>query len=120
MVKYDRINNLVKEHGVKKAAICRKIGKSIYYLRDAEKNKIDIKVEDLQIIASMLQTSTEYLTGETDDPSPIKKDPAAQNGDTPDVLTEQERHFIQMTRQMPPIQRDSLLKFLESSVRNRL
>ena len=120
MVKYDRINNLARERGVKKAAICRKIGKSIYYLRDAEKNKIDIKIDDLQIIASMLQTSTAYLMGETDDPTQKKEIPIAQNSDTVDVLTEQERRFIQMTRQMPPIQRDSLLKFLESSVHNRL
>ena len=64
-------------------------------------------------IADYFGVPVESLTEE-------KENPAAQNSDTADVLTEQERHFIQMTRQMPPIQRDSLLKFLEFSVRNSL
>lgn len=74
MFRYDRMNLLAKEKGVKKAHLCRLLGKTQYYLRDAEKANTDIKGEALSIIAEALGTTPEYLTGESDDknPAPVR------------------------------------------------
>lgn len=73
MFSYDRMNQLFKETGIKKAHVCRLLGKSSYYLRDAEKIKTDISGDNLQIIADALGTTPEYLTGETNEKSPRDK-----------------------------------------------
>ncbi len=72
MFRYDRMNELAKEQGIKKAHLCRLMGKSQYYLRDAEKVKTDMSDENVQIIATALHTTPAYLRGETD----IKNQPA--------------------------------------------
>lgn len=68
MFRYDRLNALAQEKGIKKAHICRKLGRSAYYLRDAEKVNTDISDDQLAIIAEILRTTPAYLRGETDNP----------------------------------------------------
>ena len=66
-----------KEKGVKKAHICRKLGKNTYYLRDAEKTNIDINGDSLSLIAEILGTTPEYLSGETDEQTTSNYTPVA-------------------------------------------
>lgn len=66
MFRYDRLNELVKEKGIKKAHLCRQMGTSLYYLRDAEKGNADISEENVSIIADCLGVDPLYLTGESD------------------------------------------------------
>ena len=73
MFRYDRMNWLAKEKGVKKAHLCRLLGKTQYYLRDAEKANTDIKGDALEILAAALGTTPEYLTGESDEKEPAGK-----------------------------------------------
>ena len=68
MFRYDRMNELAKQKGVKKAHLCRLLGRSLYYLRDAEKAGTDINGIECSVIAEALWTTTAYLRGETDDP----------------------------------------------------
>lgn len=70
MFRYDRMNLLAKEKGIKKAHICRELGKSPYYLRDAENANTDIRGETLEKIAFLLGTTPDYLTGESDEKTP--------------------------------------------------
>ena len=77
MFRYDRMNALAQEKGIKKAHICRKLGKPVYYLRDVERNRSDIQGESLQIMADILGTTPEYLSGKTDEKEP----PAPKNED---------------------------------------
>lgn len=72
MFKYDRMNELIRIKGIKKAHICRELGRSPYYLRDAEKINAEISGDALLIMARILGTTPEYLTGDTDDPAPLK------------------------------------------------
>ena len=72
------MNALAQEKGIKKAHICRKLGKPVYYLRDVERNRSDIQGESLQIIADILGTTPEYLSGETDEKEP--PDPKNEDG----------------------------------------
>lgn len=66
MFRYDRLNELVVESGKTKAALSRKMGHSSRYLNDAKKQNTDIKGADLEILASELGTTPEYLSGQTD------------------------------------------------------
>ena len=71
------MNALAQEKGIKKAHICRKLGKPVYYLRDVERNRSDIQGESLRIMADILGTTPEYLSGKTDEKEP----PAPKNED---------------------------------------
>lgn len=42
MLNYDRLNDLIKKSGIKKAAICERLGRNYYYLRDAQKTNANI------------------------------------------------------------------------------
>jgi hypothetical protein len=53
----------IKETGKKKVYLCEKINKAPTYLRDAKKQKTNIKGVELQILADELGTTPEYLTG---------------------------------------------------------
>lgn len=109
MFRYDRFNELVKETGVKKSHICRRIEKSPYYLRDAEKNGIDIKGDSLDIIAAILGTSSAYLSGTSDEKKP-----------TPDVeggLGPLDRRLNELLAQATDDTKQAMIVLLEQSQR---
>lgn len=66
MFRYDRLEERIKETGKKKVYLCEKINKAPTYLRDAKKQKTNIKGVELQILADELGTTPEYLTGLSD------------------------------------------------------
>ena len=72
MFRYDRLEELIKESGKTKVYLCKKMNLGSTYLRDAKKQNTNIKGEPLRILAQELETTPEYLRGETDDPG-IKK-----------------------------------------------
>ena len=66
----ERIKKVAKEQGKSVAYICKLIDRPRYYLNDVAKAPGQgISDEDLRAIAIDLNTSVEYLRGETDDPS---------------------------------------------------
>ena len=71
---YNRMESMIAQSGKTKLHLCRAMGVSKTYLRDAKKQGTDISGEKLHILAAELNTTPEYLRGETDDPS-IKKAP---------------------------------------------
>ena len=66
MFRYDRLDELVKETGLKKNYLSTKIGHTGRYLNDAKKQNTDIKLAEVQVLAKELGTTAEYLRGETD------------------------------------------------------
>lgn len=76
MFRYDRLDQLIKETGKKKNYLSIKIGHSGRYLNDAKKQNTNIKVDEVEIIARELNTTSSYLLGLTD-----IKEPATQTGD---------------------------------------
>ena len=66
MFRYDRLDERIKETGKKKVYLCERLNRAPTYLRDAKKQNTNIKGEDLRILADELDTTPEYLTGETD------------------------------------------------------
>lgn len=112
--RYDRMNTLVQETGVSKSHICRKLGKSRYFLRDSEKNNTDIQGECLQIIADALGTTPEYLSGETDEKNP----PAPKSESGRNQADELEERFMNAARRLPLPQKIALVEILEAAVGN--
>ena len=73
----DRVLQLAKEKGISQAFICGKLGLRRTYLSDVRLGKDSLSNERLSMIADILNTTPEYLKGETD----IKENPTARNGD---------------------------------------
>lgn len=89
----DRIKALAKEKGITLAFICSRLGVRRQYFSDVQAGKSSISEERLKIVADILDTTPEYLRGETD-----KKE-------KPDVnieLSEQEKHLIEIIRTLSP------------------
>lgn len=82
MFRYDRLEERIRATGKKKVYLCEKIKKAPTYLRDAKKQNTNIKGVDLQILADELNTTPEYLTGESD-----KKEKSTVNDDGLDKET---------------------------------
>lgn len=66
MFRYDRLDELVAETGKKKNYLSTRMGHSGRYLNDAKKQNIQIKLQDVEILAAELGTTPAYLNGETD------------------------------------------------------
>lgn len=69
----DRITNLAKKKGITQAFISSKIGVHRNWLSCVRRDNVKISDERIAIIADILGTTTAYLKGETDDPSPDNK-----------------------------------------------
>lgn len=62
----DRVLQLAKEKGISQAFICGKLGLRRTYLSDVRLGKDSLPNDRLAIIADILDTTPEYLKGETD------------------------------------------------------
>ena len=65
-VNFDKMNSLAKENGLKMAYFCDLLGKSRHFITDVKNGKSYFTKDQLQIIADKLNTTTEYLTDQTD------------------------------------------------------
>ncbi len=68
MVNVSKIKFLAKASGIKLKFICSSLGFSEAYLSDVQKGKVKMSEENIRKVASMLDTSYEYLTDQADDP----------------------------------------------------
>lgn len=84
MCTYNRINEMRKKKGITWKFLNENIPGKVYSSRMTElKNgKTALSGEQLIVVAKILETSTDYLLGNTDDPSPAgqKESPAADSG----------------------------------------
>lgn len=112
----DRITNLAKEKGITQAFISSKIGVHRNWLSCVRRDNVKISDERIAIIADILGTTTAYLKGETDDPSPDnKKSPS----EVDELLSDPEiSAMLELYRSWSPSERrraTSLLKALKES-----
>ena len=63
---YSRFEALIRETGVTKASIARRIGRTPTVCQDWKAGKSEPNDEQLQIVAAALGTTPAYLTGATD------------------------------------------------------
>ena len=88
----DKINNIIerikamaKQQGITQTFLCKQIGKRATYLNEVKLGKDRIHDNEIEVIASILNTTPAYLRGETDDPAQEVK-----NKETPITPTVQE------------------------------
>lgn len=72
---YDKLESMAKEKGISKTFLCQLVGRERYYLRDCKKNSFSPPVSHIESWANALDTTVDYLTDKTEDPSPKKKEP---------------------------------------------
>ena len=109
MVNINKIKALSKEKGVKQGYLCEKLGKHFTYLNDIAKGKTSMSLESIEQIADILETTVEYLTDETDDPSPKEKEPVT-------ALDEVESAVIEILRGMTVQEKLELIEYLKGKM----
>ena len=68
---YDRLDNLLKKNRTTRKYLCLSAGHADNYIRGFEKRGKEPPREFVKYCADKLGTTTAYLYGETDDPSPV-------------------------------------------------
>lgn len=112
MFRYDRLDELLKSTGKKKTYLSQKIGHAGRYLNDAKKQNTDIKINEVEILAGELGTTSEYLRGETD----VKEKPAPQ---LESELTEKQREVLRLYDSAPPTTQEVMLALLRAAEADR-
>lgn len=101
LFRYDRLEALIAESGKTKVSLCGKIKKCPTYLRDAKKQNTDIKGKTLEILAFELNTTPEYLSGETDEKKPTTQ--------TDGELSEKDMRILKWFRSLPEEKQKAIL-----------
>lgn len=57
-----------KEKGVSASFLCRSVGRDTSYIASIKKHPFEVSSETMKTWANALETTVEYLCGETDDP----------------------------------------------------
>jgi transcriptional regulator with XRE-family HTH domain len=106
MCNIDRIKNLARQKGVKIKYICAQLGLAETYLSNVKNGKDRMTQDRLEQIADILGTTIEYLTDQTDDPSPKEKDPIQ-------ALDEVESAVVEILRGMTVQEKLDLIEYLK-------
>lgn len=96
----DKILNILKEKGISQAFVCGKLGLRRSYLADVRIGKDNLSDDRLAVIADILNTTPEYLKGETD----IKEKPATEVG------SERNKELLELLEQLSEDQRQMLIR----------
>ena len=99
----DSVLHLAKEKGISQAFICNKLGLSRNYLAEVKKGKTSLTDDRLAVIADILNTTPEYLKGETD----TKEKPA---GESTDGLSDYDARLLDWFHSLPPEKRQAILE----------
>lgn len=111
MLPYDRIVSRCEETGITKAFLNKLIGGYRGKLTELGNGKTTLTELELSKIANALRTSTDYLLGKTDDPTPPgeKEKPPAQG----EGLSEVKKELIQKILDRPDSDAEFLLQYIE-------
>lgn len=99
---YTRFEELVDELGIKKTFVAEKLGKSPSICQDWKRGKSQPSATQLQIVAEILDTTPEYLTGETD-----KKEKPVPKED------ELDRVLISLLKELTPEEAAKAVSFVQ-------
>lgn len=103
----NRIKALSKERGTSLTFMYKQIGLPSGYLRDVKDNKTSLTDSRLLAIADFLNTTPEYLKGETD----IKEKAAPISGND---FSERDIQLLNIFKQLPVEEQDLLLKMFRA------
>ena len=110
-VNVDRIKALAKTQGLTMTYLCSLFGKRATFLSDVRLGKDHIDENELSIIADKLNTTVEYLTGQTDDPTrpEEKKEPGA-------ITDAEQAELDAMFLQLSPERQDWVLRLMSMAI----
>lgn len=91
-----RLESLAKINGISKTHLCSLVGRPKYYLNDIRNKGTQVPDDYVAVWADALNTTPEYLKGETD----IKEKPASESADGLD------KEFSDLIKQLSPEQRE--------------
>lgn len=94
-----RILELAKSKGISQTFICNKLGHANNYLLEIKKGKNRLTDDNISIIADILNTTPEYLKGETD----IKEKPADL------VVSGKDKELLDLIEKLTEEQRQMLI-----------
>lgn len=103
MVYVDRIMELAKTQGIKLSYLAGLFGLGRTYFQDVKKRNADIPEDRLIVIAEKLNTTPEYLKGETDQ----KEKPATETGSG---LSDYDSRVLAWFYSLPPEKRKAILE----------
>lgn len=83
---YDRLDNLLKKNRTTRKYLCLSAGHADNYIRGFEKRGKEPPREFVKYCADQLGTTTAYLYGDTDDPSPVPAPAAPEQKEKPNAL----------------------------------
>ena len=83
---YDRLDNLLKKNRTTRKYLCLSAGHADNYIRGFEKRGKEPPREFVKYCADQLGTTTAYLYGETDYPSPVPTPAAPEQKEKPNAL----------------------------------
>lgn len=98
----DKIKKMARENGIKIKYICSQLGLAETYLSNCKSGKDRMTDERLYKIADILGTTYEYLTDQTDDPSPKTADIIA-SADSAD-----EKVVLMLISKLPELSEDDI------------
>lgn len=99
----NRIKEQCKKTGVSQKHLCDSVGKSRQYLNNIWDGKCSPTEEELKAFASILGTTPEYLSGETDDSSHV--------GEEAEITSEDEE-MLMLFRTLSPENKEILKKLI--------
>ena len=114
MFNYERFEELRKVKGVTKTYMASKLNRNSVIFQDWKQGKSTPRQDQLRIVADMLGTTSEYLTGETDSKTPA---PGEESGQT-QPMNEREQRIIQIARELDP-NRQALLLWMAELVASK-
>lgn len=83
---YDRLDNLLKKNRTTRKYLCLSAGHADNYIRGFEKRGKEPPREFVKYCADQLGTTTAYLYGETDDPSPVLAPASPEQKEKPNAI----------------------------------
>lgn len=117
----DRIKELAKQEGLTLKFFSDRFGKKQSYFGDIRNGKNRLDESELAFIADRLHTTTDYLTGATDDPlQPAQPDAPAQptdpNAVTPEflaTLSPSTRQIYELVESLPDDKRQEAIDYIQ-------
>ena len=114
-----RIKELAKERGIRMGYIYEKIGCSRSKFSDVESGKSSISEREYAIIANILNTTPEYLKGETDTKDTKEKPATSQDDELISALKDpQIMKLVKRLYDAPKEERDRLERIIDAALGN--
>lgn len=102
----DKIELLRKSQGISLTYLNNAIGAYRGKLTEVRNGKASLSTSEIAILAQALSTSTDYLLGKTDDPTPVgQKESPPQSGE----LNAKDARLIEWFRSLPPEKQKAIL-----------